>query len=149
MMPRICSTHICLIESNMYHKMVFNWINICCRLESRKFQIWVRYYFWSVWMTCVTYRLCFADDLKIYSIVNGLVDFTHLQSQLSRINTWCTENRLNLNVNKFKGLSYSRKHTNNFYELVRCSTIKALGVILIRPKVLLKILVLWLYSPKL
>ena len=80
--------------------------------------------------------LCFADDLKIFSEIRSLEDCFLLQSKLNIINEWCKSNKLTLNVQKCKVVTYSRKKTTIIHSyaiddmaLERCVSIKDLGVI--------------------
>lgn len=81
-------------------------------------------------------KLCFADDLKIFTNIHSIEDCIRLQNDVNSIKVWCDVNRLHLNVSKCKVVTYSRKQLNLTYEytidgntLVRESTIKDLGVI--------------------
>lgn len=81
-------------------------------------------------------KLCFADDLKIYSCINTVGDCIFLQSQLNLVYKWCFNNKLNLNISKCKSVSFSRKlcPINFIYEinneiLVSCNSVKDLGIV--------------------
>ena len=54
------------------------------------------------------HRLFFADDLKIFSSISCIDDCQSLQLQLQQIDSWCITNKLMLNVNKCKVVSYAR-----------------------------------------
>ena len=84
-------------------------------------------------LTCL--KLFFADDLKIFSKITSVDDCKHLQNELNSLDEWCANNKLNLNLSKCFVVSYSRKKSPIKYnyaiksqELIRCTTIKDLGV---------------------
>jgi hypothetical protein len=52
--------------------------------------------------------LLFADDLKVFKKIESVQDCYILQENLDRLNTWCCENRLFLNVIKCKKITFSR-----------------------------------------
>lgn len=56
-----------------------------------------------------TNHLLFADDTKLYSIVNGSNDAANFQSSINDLATWSDENNLDLNVNKCKVMSFHHK----------------------------------------
>lgn len=79
--------------------------------------------------------LLYADDLKIYRLVDSVDDCVNLQYCLNRINTWCKDNYLPLNASKCNVMSFGRK--SNMYmfnynvdneSLQRPDFIKDLGV---------------------
>ena len=51
----------------------------------------------------------FADDLKIFRKVQSYHDALCLQRDLDMISSWCQRNRLFLNINKCKVMSFHRK----------------------------------------
>lgn len=51
----------------------------------------------------------FADDLKIFKTVNCLTDASLLQSDLSKVQQWCTENFMVLNSQKCYHIKFTRK----------------------------------------
>ena len=53
--------------------------------------------------------LLFADDLKVFSIVNSPDDCSRLQLSLDRIEDWCRRYRLSLNSEKSFCVTYSRR----------------------------------------
>lgn len=80
-------------------------------------------------------HLLFADDLKIFYKIDTTADCLVLQNDLDRISSWCHRNRLHMNVNKCKILSYTRKYNTVDFDYIlengvldRCSTVKDLGV---------------------
>lgn len=54
--------------------------------------------------------LLFADDLKLFSIINTTEDARNLQRDIDTIVSWCNRNDLQLNTNKCYFISFSRKH---------------------------------------
>ena len=64
-------------------------------------------------LTCE--HLLYADDLKIFSSVNNTEDCVLIQHNLDVLESWCSENNLNLNASKCKIMCFSRKqHPINF-----------------------------------
>lgn len=59
---------------------------------------------------CFSYAnfLLYADDLKIYSRVDTVVDAIRLQSDLDSLGRWCENNHLKFNYGKCVHISYSR-----------------------------------------
>lgn len=55
--------------------------------------------------------LLFADDTKIFSIVNNARDAAIFQSSIDRLHAWCIQNELQLNVSKCKIMSFYRRDT--------------------------------------
>lgn len=81
--------------------------------------------------------LLFADDAKLYAIVNNAHDAIEFQINISRLSDWCTENKLQLNVNKCKIMSFHRKNRPYIVEYVidnenieRVDEIRDLGILL-------------------
>jgi Reverse transcriptase (RNA-dependent DNA polymerase) len=81
--------------------------------------------------------LGYADDLKLFMTINNIDDCVKFQSDLNRLQEWCTKNKFDLNAKKCKTISFSRsKQPINFtycigeHELDRVNEIKDLGVIL-------------------
>lgn len=79
--------------------------------------------------------LLYADDLKLLRPINTQSDTTKLQNVLNLLNSWCTENKLPLNVSKCNVMSYSRRNNPVLSEykldthiLHRPEFIKDLGV---------------------
>lgn len=52
--------------------------------------------------------LLYADDLKIFRIIESHVDSQLLQQDLTEINKWCATNGLSLNISKCKTVRYTR-----------------------------------------
>lgn len=53
----------------------------------------------------------FADDLKFYKVINNYNDSHYLQNDLENLVSWCSKNKLELNVKKCTVVSYTRKLT--------------------------------------
>ena len=51
----------------------------------------------------------YADDAKIYKVINQLSDQADLQVTLNTVKNWSDEWLLRLNINKCKMVSYYRK----------------------------------------
>lgn len=76
-----------------------------------------------------TGRLCYADDLKLFSSINVESDCYRLQNQLKYVQTWCDENELSLNANKCQILSYTRKkNIFHFPYIIKGSNLKRVNV---------------------
>lgn len=56
-----------------------------------------------------TNHLLFADDTKIYAVVNCSTDSANFQLSINDLATWSGENNLDLNINKCKVMSFYRK----------------------------------------
>ncbi|CAH0558572.1 unnamed protein product [Brassicogethes aeneus] len=61
-------------------------------------------------------KLLFADDLKIFKIIKDIESCLCLQKDIKNIERWCELNRLNLNINKCKVISYTNKQTPVLFE---------------------------------
>ena len=79
--------------------------------------------------------LLYADDLKIFYVIETEEDCSKIQNNLNKINDWCVLNQLPLNVAKCSAFTFCRARncvTYNYYlndqELKRPDTIKDLGV---------------------
>ncbi|XP_050531542.1 uncharacterized protein LOC126900110 [Daktulosphaira vitifoliae] len=79
----------------------------------------------------------FADDLKMYMVVNSLEDCRKLQNDINRFNKWCKDNHLSININKCAQISFTRSKNPVIYnysiddqDLNIVSSIKDLGIIL-------------------
>ena len=79
----------------------------------------------------------YADDLKIAGVIETYQDCISLQESLDKITSWCMSNKLQLNTQKCKKITFTRKNSNfNFYYningriLENCNEIRDLGVIL-------------------
>lgn len=84
-----------------------------------------------------TCKLSFADDFKLYFVVNDVRDALFLQSQLDVFIGWCETNRMVLNAGKCSVISFSRKRSTLHFDykirstvLKRESVVKDLGVLL-------------------
>jgi Reverse transcriptase (RNA-dependent DNA polymerase) len=53
--------------------------------------------------------LLYADDLKIFKIIDNISDCDQLQNDITYLSDWCNTNSLPLNVNKCKKISYTRR----------------------------------------
>ena len=78
----------------------------------------------------------FADDFKLFSIINSVSDCFLLQQNLNSVTRWCDSNRLQLNISKCRVVSYSRKQDIITYSynvngilMERSQTFKDLGVV--------------------
>ncbi|XP_063921238.1 uncharacterized protein LOC135136039 [Zophobas morio] len=78
----------------------------------------------------------FADDFKLFSIINSVSDCFLLQQNLNSVTRWCDSNRLQLNISKCRVVSYSRKQDIITYSynvngilMERSQTVKDLGVV--------------------
>ena len=58
--------------------------------------------------------LMFADDVKLFKVLNDLYDCELLQHDLDNLSTWCKVNRLDLNVDKCKCMTFHRRSMVNF-----------------------------------
>jgi hypothetical protein len=81
--------------------------------------------------------LLFADDLKIYRNIKSSEDCKALQVDIDAVRQWCSENGMELNIQKTKIISFTRKTKSiNFKYFVkdvlilRAECIKDLGVML-------------------
>lgn len=80
--------------------------------------------------------LLYADDMKIMYPVNSFESTLHLQEDLHRFETYCDNNKLNLNVSKCYVCTYTRKPNPFIFDyklrnlnLTRVHSIRDLGVI--------------------
>lgn len=81
--------------------------------------------------------LLFADDLKIFNVVNSSLDCEKIQQDLNNITAWCSRNHLNLNISKCKSITFTKapQHKHSFtynldgISLETVNYIKDLGVI--------------------
>jgi hypothetical protein len=67
----------------------------------------------------VTHKL-FADDLKLYSIINTDNDNISLQSTLDRLQQWCDIWQLTINSNKCYSLHLGKNNVHNVYFINEC-----------------------------
>lgn len=80
--------------------------------------------------------LIYADDAKIFRVVENDTDCSLLQSDLTRFHDWCTQNHMPLNVSKCTTVSFSRKKTPVMFDyvidgcsLAKLDKVRDLGVI--------------------
>lgn len=80
--------------------------------------------------------LLYADDLKIYCVIENEQDCENLQNNLNKVNDWCLSNNLPLNISKCNSFTFSKMHKPIDYNyhingqiLQRPDTVKDLGVI--------------------
>ena len=81
-------------------------------------------------------KVLFADDLKIYHTIENVEDCLFIQNQLRKIEVWCDENNLQLNIQKCKSLTFTLKKQYIVFNyqlrstnLCRCESIKDLGIV--------------------
>lgn len=63
-------------------------------------------------------KLLFADDVKFFRVIKSSSDSVLLQNDLNRLSIWCKRNKLMLNVDKCKVMSFSRSRypvIHNYY----------------------------------
>lgn len=79
--------------------------------------------------------LLFADDMKIFSSVKSIEDCKHIQDQIEIVAKWCLRNRLTLNVDKCRVMTFTRTTTPFQYPYIihgqtlkRCECVKDLGI---------------------
>lgn len=82
-------------------------------------------------------KLIYADDLKIYVVVESLADCERLQSLLNTFVRWCELNRMTLSINKCSVITFHRSavplrmdYTIGDTTIQRVSHIRDLGVLL-------------------
>ena len=82
------------------------------------------------------HSLLFADDLKIYTVVNSFHDSLRLQKCLDRVYRWCLNNNLMINKTKCYAMSFTKKEKPIIYRysidntvLTRPEVIRDLGVV--------------------
>lgn len=81
--------------------------------------------------------LLFADDIKIYKEISSTREQIGLQEDLKKIESWCANNKMELNVGKCLIMSFGRQRTVQLYnyqlhntELMRVTEVRDLGVIM-------------------
>lgn len=82
--------------------------------------------------------LLFADDLKFYRKIESVDDAVKLQKDLEAVNRWCSDNMMELNINKCEVISFKNTRSElvtydyqlNDISLRRVDRIKDLGVML-------------------
>lgn len=79
--------------------------------------------------------LLFADDIKLFGLINSIDDCVVLQRSLDNVLKWCEDNFMQLNSSKCLAISFYRSETfflNNYSiqgtELKRVQVVKDLGV---------------------
>ena len=82
-------------------------------------------------------KLSYADDIKLFSVINDISDAASLQNQLDIFASWCTTNRMVLNASKCSVMTFTRKRSTISFNynvsnssLSRSSSIKDLGVVM-------------------
>ncbi|XP_046683612.1 uncharacterized protein LOC124369607 [Homalodisca vitripennis] len=77
----------------------------------------------------------FADDIKLFSVLNSIEDSASLQRSLDGVSRWCDENFMQLNAKKSMVMSFHRGeefvHANYYIQgegLQRVQVVKDLGV---------------------
>jgi len=63
-------------------------------------------------------KLLFADDLKFFRVIKSSLDSILLQNDLNRLSIWCKKNKLMLNIDKCKVMTFSRSRNpviHNYY----------------------------------
>ncbi|CAG9137746.1 unnamed protein product [Plutella xylostella] len=65
----------------------------------------------------------FADDLKLFLIVNSSDDCIRLQDDLTRLQNYCENNKLELNANKCFKISFTRKTNKVVYNYTLANTV--------------------------
>lgn len=80
--------------------------------------------------------LFFADDLKLFRIVDTGLDTSGLQNDIDALLAWCSANRMTLNINKCKTISFHRRTSPVLFSynirglpLERVTSIRDLGII--------------------
>lgn len=81
--------------------------------------------------------ILYADDMKIYVIVEDTADCIELQNLLDRLAVWCQANNMSLSVSKCSVISFHRKKRpiiHNYFiggeALQRVDSVRDLGVVL-------------------
>ena len=62
----------------------------------------------------------YADDLKLYSTINSDCDRNVLQSALDRLQQWCRDWQLTINVSKCHVMHFGSNNVHNTYYLNGC-----------------------------
>lgn len=83
--------------------------------------------------------LLYADDLKIYKVIQSLDDCFKLQQDLNGLSEWCRLNGMSLNISKCKVMQFYRKKNVLFYDykiqddiLDKTDVMKDLGVYFVK-----------------
>ena len=81
--------------------------------------------------------IMYADDVKIYRSIGSINDVHLLENDLARVEDWCRQNRMSLNVDKCEIITFSRRTQTNLVSydyqigdsyLRRVEQVKDLGV---------------------
>ena len=64
----------------------------------------------------------FADDTKIYSVINDKTDTDSLQKDLDNLAEWSNTWKLGFNAKKCKSMHFGLKNENHNYTMVNCDT---------------------------
>ena len=51
----------------------------------------------------------YADDSKLYRIINSPEDMSSFQGDLDKISDWCKDNKMKINTKKYKIMRITRK----------------------------------------
>lgn len=81
--------------------------------------------------------LLYADDLKIYRVVDNPSDSARLQQNLDALSGWCEDMRMSLSIPKCKVISFSRRRSPQEFQytidgrlLERVQVMKDLGILM-------------------
>lgn len=81
--------------------------------------------------------LLYADDLKIFRRIDSVIDADLLQSDLIRLDSWCSTNNLKLNLSKCYVIQFSKTKREFNYNYIlnenilsKVDTIRDLGIML-------------------
>lgn len=81
-------------------------------------------------------KLFYADDLKLFNLINSVNDCLILQNNINIITDWCVNNHLYLNVSKCCVMSFTKRMQSIEYQyqinhtaLIRSLEIKDLGIL--------------------
>jgi len=61
----------------------------------------------------------FADDLKLFRLVNNQVETNLLQSDLNTFYEWCINYNFTVNISKFQVMTFSRARVVSTFEYNR------------------------------
>lgn len=80
--------------------------------------------------------ILFVDNFKIVRIIKTSDNAEMLQNNLNHLCVWCGQNKLYLNISKYKVMTFSKKrspHLHNYYlnnlEVTRVNQNKDLGML--------------------
>jgi hypothetical protein len=78
----------------------------------------------------------FAVDLKIYRNIKSVEDCKALQVDITAVQQWCSENCMELNIQKTKLISFTRKSNSVHFKyfvkyvlILRAECMKDLGIV--------------------